>query len=305
VTLRHFLDVDDVSAAELASIVAHARRADPPHVLAGATVGLLFEKPSARTRSSMEVAVVQLGGHPVSMRNEEVGIDTRETAEDLARTMAQFHAAVGARVFSHAALVRMAAASTVPMVNLLSDAAHPCQAIADVLTLDEALGRPNGLHGRTLAYVGDGNNVCASLILAGALTGMAVRVAAPKGYEPDGAVVARAAALGGDVRITNDPADAVSGADAVYTDVWASMGQESEAEERREDFRGFQVDDALFGRAAAHAVFLHCLPAHRGEEVAASVVDGPRSLVWRQVANRLHGQRGLLLWMFSQDEHRR
>ena len=282
--LRHFLEVDDLSAGELAEILDLAEVAEPPAVLDGKGAALLFEKPSNRTRLSMELAVVQLGGHPVSLRNEEVGIDSRETAEDLARVFSEMCAVVGARVFEHAKLVRMAGASTVPVVNLLSDDAHPVQALADLLTLRQRFG---SLAGRSLAYVGDGNNVCRSLVAAAALAGMDMRVAAPPGYEPPAGAV------------THDPKEAVAGADAVYTDVWASMGQEAEAARREADFAGFTVDDALMACAAPDAVFLHCLPAHRGSEVSASVIDGPRSLVWQQAGNRLHAQRGLLLWLLS------
>lgn len=292
--IRHFLDVDDVDGAELAEILSLARHPDPPRLLAGKGAALLFEKPSARTRSSMELAVVQLGGHPVTMRNEEVGLDTRETAEDLARTMSAFHALICARVFRHTSLERMAAASAVPVVNLLSEDAHPCQALADILTLEDEFG---SLDGRTAAWVGDGNNVCASFVLAAALIGLAVRVATPAGFELSKDVVERAHALGGNVSVGSEPGTAVDDADAVYTDVWTSMGQEDEAEARQTAFSGFQVDEALMARASPDAIFLHCLPAHRGEEVAAAVVDGPQSRVWPQAANRLHAQRGLLLWL--------
>ncbi|HEX2118003.1 MAG TPA: ornithine carbamoyltransferase [Acidimicrobiales bacterium] len=286
--LRHLLDVDDLSPAELATVLNLAEHADPPQVLAGKGAAILFEKPSNRTRLSMEMAVVQLGGHPVSLRGEEVGIDTREPAEDLARVFSGYCALVGARVFEHAKLERMAAASSVPLVNLLSDDAHPVQALGDLLTLRQRLG---SLDGRTLAYVGDGNNVCRSLMLAAGRAGIRMRVATPAGYEPP---------ADGVTELTHDPADAVAAADAVYTDVWASMGQEEEAEARRRDFAGFTVDDDLMGRAAPDAVFLHCLPAHRGEEVAASVIDGPQSAVWQQAVNRMHAQRGLILWLLSQ-----
>jgi len=287
---RHLLDCDDLSAGELADVLLLAEQADPPPVLAGKGVALLFEKPSNRTRASMEMAVVQLGGHPVSIRPDEVGIDTREPAEDVARIWSSYCAVIGARVFDHDVLRRLAGAAAVPVVNLLSDAAHPCQALADLLTLRQVFG-PD-LSGRTVAYVGDGNNVCVSLITGGALAGLTVRVATPPGFEPPADVVARTGTL-----VTTDPAEAVKDADAVYTDVWASMGQEDEATQRRQDFAGFQVDEALMAGAAPGAVFLHCLPAHRGEEVAASVVDGPQSVVWQQAANRLHAQRGLLLWL--------
>ena len=283
--MNHFLEVDDVDAAGLAAVLDLAERSDPPAVLGGQGVALVFEKPSNRTRVSMEMAVVQLGGHPISVRGDEVGIDTREPAEDVARALGGYCAAIGARVFEHARVQRLAAAAPVPVVNLLSDDAHPCQALADVLTLRQARGRLEGL---TMAYVGDGNNTCRSLMRATALAGMAMRVAAPPGYEPE--------PWGGSV-LTSDPYEAVKDADAVYTDVWASMGQEDEAAARRAAFAGFTVDDDLMSTARPDAVFLHCLPAHRGEEVAASVIEGPRSLVWKQAANRMHAQRGLLLWL--------
>jgi len=286
--LRHFLDVDDLSASELTAALDLAEVADPPQVLAGQGAALLFEKPSNRTRVSMELAVVQLGGHPVSLRNEEVGIDTRETAEDLGRVFSGFCAVIGGRVFEHDKLVRMAASSSVPVVNLLSDDAHPVQVLADLLTIRQRLG---SLEGRSLAYVGDGNNVCRSLMIGAALAGMRMRVATPPGYEPP---------ADGVTELTTDPAEAVDGVDAVYTDVWASMGQEEEAAGRVRDFAGFTVDDDLMARAAPGALFLHCLPAHRGEEVAASVIDGPQSVVWEQAANRMHAQRGLLVWLLSQ-----
>jgi len=285
--LRHLLDVDDLSAEEIVDVLDLAEQAEPPTVLAGRGVALLFEKPSNRTRVSMEMAVVQLGGHPVSLRSEEVGIDTRETAEDLARVLGGFCSVIGARVFDHGTLVRMADVAAVPVVNLLSDAAHPVQALGDLLTMRQRFG---SLAGRSLAYVGDGNNVCRSLMVAAALAGMEMRVATPVGYEPlaDGVTM-----------LTHDPAEAVAGVDAVYTDVWASMGQEDEAAARRAEFSGFTVSAALMALAAPGALFLHCLPAHRGEEVAASVIDGPRSAVWQQAANRMHAQRGLLLWLLS------
>jgi ornithine carbamoyltransferase len=295
---RHFLDVDDLSCGELEEVLALA--AQPPaqdsQVLAGRGAALVFEKPSARTRSSTELAVVALGGHPVYIQGSEVGIDTRERAEDVARTLACYHSIICARVLDHETLVRMAAALDaggvdVPVVNLLSDRAHPCQAIADLLTLRQVFG---DLGGRTLAYVGDANNMWRSLALATAMVGMAFRTATPDGYGPDPDDLARVARLGADIEVTEDPAEAVAGADAVYTDVWTSMGQEEEAVLRRKAFSGFTVDDELLARAAPGAVVLHCLPAHRGEEISAAVIDGPRSRVWQEAANRLHAMRGLL-----------
>jgi ornithine carbamoyltransferase len=288
---RHFLEVDDLSPDELVEVLALAQRRDWPQVLIGRGVALLFEKPSLRTRNSSEMAVFELGGHPVSLRGEEVDLDVREPAADAARVLSGYFAAVCARVFAHNTLEQMAAAADVPVVNLLSDQSHPCQALADLLTLLERWGT---LEGRSVAYVGDGNNVCRSLMVAGSMVGMEVRVAAPKGFEPDAAVVAKTGA-----RVTNDPVEAVDGADAVYTDVWASMGQEDEAAARKEAFAGFTVDEPLFAKAAPDAVFLHCLPVHRGEEASAGVVDGPQSVVWRQAHNRMHAFRGLLLWLFG------
>lgn len=294
--LRHFLDVDDLSAAELAEILERSAEPAPPHVLEGRGVALLFEKASARTRNSSEMAVVQLGGHPVTIRGDEVGFDVRETVEDITRTLACYHAAIGARVFRHTVLERMAATSSVPVINLLSDAAHPCQVLADLLTLKHEFG---GLAGRRLAWVGDANNVCSSLLAGAALCGMDMTVAAPDGYGLADGVVARAEERGIRVTTTTKPEAAVDGADAVVTDVWTSMGQEAELAQRRADFAGFTVDAALMERAAPHAVFLHCLPAHRGEEVSADVVDGPQSRVWPEAANRMHAMRGLLLWLFA------
>ena len=222
-------------------------------------------------------------------------MDVREPAADVARVLSRYHAAITARVFDHAMLERMAAVASVPVVNLLSDDGHPCQALADLLTLRQALG---SLAGRSVAYVGDGNNVCRSLMLAGAMAGMDVRVATPPGYGPKEADVDRALALGS-VSVTTRPHEAVAGADAVYTDVWASMGQEASAAERVRAFEGFTVDDQLMAAASPDAVFLHCLPAHRGEEVAASVVDGPASRVFDQAENRMHAIRGLFLFLLG------
>lgn len=294
---RHFLDIDDLEPAELASIFDLAEDDYPPHVLAGRGVGLVFQKPSARTRSSSEVAVFQLGGHPVTIRADEVGIDTRESAEDVARTLAQYHCAIGARVLDHHVLERMAAVSPVPVINLLSDRSHPLQAVADLLTLRSHWG--GKLDGHRLAWVGDGNNVTRSLVLACAMAGVDVAVATPPGHRLDEVTMDAVAALGGRLTQTASPAEAVAGADAVATDVWVSMGQENESLERLDAFRPYQVGPPLMALAAPGAVFLHCLPAHRGEEVTEDVIDGPASLVWPQAANRLRAMRGLLLWMFG------
>ncbi|HEU5306854.1 MAG TPA: ornithine carbamoyltransferase, partial [Acidimicrobiia bacterium] len=262
-----------------------------PQLLAGQGVVMLFEKPSARTRASTEMAVVSLGGHPIYVRPEEVGLGVRESVADVARTFAGFCSVLAARVFHHATLEEMAAVIDIPVVNLLSDRAHPTQAVADFLTLRELLGT---LEGRRLAYVGDGNNVTASLAYAAALAGVELAVASPPGYELDDLTVERARNLGASIELGHDPYDAVAGADAVYTDVWTSMGQEDETAARRAAFAGFTVDDEMLRCAHPDAWFLHCLPAHRGEEVAAEVIDGPRSAVWQQAANRMHSARAVL-----------
>ena len=285
-TARHFLEVDDLSAEELAEVLRLAEVEDPPKVLAGKGAALFFEKPSLRTRDSTEMAVVQLGGHPVTHRADEGDIDGREPAADVARVLSGYHALIAARVFDHGKLERLAAASDVPVVNLLSDESHPCQALADLLTLKQQWG---SFTGRSIAYVGDGNNVCKSLVLACRMAGLDIKVATPPGYEvPDL-----------DVEVTHRADEAVKGVDAVYTDVWASMGQEAEAEARHRAFEGFTVDARLMSAAAADAVFLHCLPAHRGDEVAAEVIDGPQSIVWQQAHNRMHSVRGLFLFLLG------
>ncbi len=263
--------------------------------LGGRKVGLFFEKPSTRTRVSCEAATVDLGAHPVVLRADEVGLGKREAVEDVARVLDRYLDVLAFRVFDHRNLETIAAHAAAPVINLLSDRAHPCQAAADLQTIAEH--RP--LEGAAVAYVGDGNNVCHSLMLAGALVGMDVRVASPAGFEPAADVAAEAttlaAASGGAIRVGNDPAAAVAGADVVYTDVWTSMGQEEEAAARRALFAPFQVDLALFSKAAPDAIFLHCLPAHRGEEVAAEVLEHERSRVFDQAENRMHSFRGLLL----------
>lgn len=295
--MRHLLDVDDLDPADLARILDLAADTDPPQVLAGRGAALLFEKPSARTRSATEMAVVQLGGHPVYIGSAEVGLDERESVEDVTRTLACYNAVIGARVFAHSTVERMAAVGRAPIVNLLSDQAHPTQAVADLLTIRAELGRLEGLR---LAYVGDANNVARSLAHAAGLAGMAVRIASPEGYGFSEADLRPMGHRGCEPVQLDEPVDAVRGADVVYTDVWASMGQEHQAQRRRQDFAGFTVSQELMAQADSGAVFLHCLPAHRGEEVEAAVIDGPRSRVWPQAANRMHAARGLLLWLMEQ-----
>jgi ornithine carbamoyltransferase len=297
------LEVDDLSSAQVQRLLDRAVAwkapdAAIPPLLAGRSVAALFEKPSLRTRVSFETAVATLGGHPISLRGEEVGLGKRETVADIARTLAGYCAVVAARVFDHRVLEEMDAAVDVPVVNLLSDRAHPCQALADLLTLHERWG---ALEGRRLAYVGDGNNVAASLLAGAALTGLELAVATPEGYELDDEIVLAARNLGATVDVVTDPYEAVERADAVYTDVWTSMGDEAESEVRRVAFAGHQVDGALMAAAQPDAVFLHCLPAHRGEEVAAEVIDSPASLVWAQAANRMDAARSLLAELVAGD----
>jgi ornithine carbamoyltransferase len=294
--MRHFLEIDDLSAAELEQVLDLASSTGTTKLLAGKGMALIFEKPSARTRNSMEMAVVQLGGHPIYIQSDDVGLDTRESVEDVTRAMASFHAAIGARVFDHAVVERMAAVDIIPVVNLLSDQGHPMQALADLLTMRREFGR---LEGRSVAYVGDANNVARSLAIGAGLSGVQFRIASPPGYGFGEVDLDRIRAFG-EPTVFDRPEDAVAGADAVYTDTWTSMGQEAEAADRRRDFEGFQVDDALMARAGSGAIFLHCLPAHRGEEVVDEVLDGPRSRIWNQAANRMHAARGLLAWLMGE-----
>jgi len=298
--MRHLLEVDDLSTTELGDILDLGRAATVPRSLDGLGMALLFEKPSARTRNSMEMAVVQLGGHPLTIRPDEVGLDTRETVEDVTRTLCCYHAAIGARVFEHSNLERMTAVSSVPVVNMLSDEAHPLQALADLLTMADEFGGVGALAGRAVAYIGDGNNVARSLALGAGMLGMSVRVATPVGFGFSDADVARIVATGADFMATNDPFEAVNGASVIYTDVWTSMGQEDESAKRRELFAGFTVTDELMDAGAPDSIFMHCLPAHRGEEVSDSVLEGSRSRVWPQAENRMHAARGALVWLMEQ-----
>jgi ornithine carbamoyltransferase len=297
---RDFLTIQDLRASELRALLESAAviKADPARfarALRGKSLALIFEKPSLRTRVSFDVAMFELGGHAVALQQQEVGLRDRESLADIARTLDGMVAVVVARTFAHDTLQRLARAATVPVVNGLSDLEHPCQTLADLLTMREVTGRLDGLR---VAYVGDGNNVAHSLICAAALLGIAVSVASPLRYQPRGDVVAWAREHAADpdagCRVTTSPAEAVYCADVVYTDTWISMGQEADAPERREAFAGYEVTPALLRLASPHAVFMHCLPAHRGEEVAAEVIDSPQSVVFRQAANRLPTEKALL-----------
>ena len=295
--VRHLLDLTDLTPTELADVLALS--ATPietlGHPLRGQGTALIFEKPSNRTRHSMEMAVVQLGGHPIYTRGDEVGFDTRETVEDITRIMAGYHGVLAARVFDHAIVARMAAVSGVPVVNMLSDRSHPLQAVADTLTMQEDLGP---LAGRIVAYVGDYNNVARSLAQACVMLGAHVRLGCPSGYgASDEELFALNDLAGGTVEQFRDPFDAAAGAHAVHTDTWTSMGQEAEKAGRQEVFGHYQVNGGLMAAAARDAIFMHCLPAHRGLEVSSDVIDGPQSRVFQQGHNRMHAARGLLAFL--------
>ncbi len=297
--MRHLLEIDDLTVDELHHVLSLARSDKPPQVLSGQGMALVFEKPSLRTRNSMEMAVFQLGGHPVYIQGDEIGLDERESVEDVTNTLAGYHAAIGARVFEHSKVERMAAVDRIPIVNLLSDAAHPMQALADVLTIIEEFG---SVEGRAIAYVGDSNNVTRSLGLAVGMLGGEFRIASPTDYSFGEADLARLRSTGGVVHTMVDPYEAVDGADVVYSDVFTSMGQEAESKVRLQVFADYQVNAELMA-AADGAVFLHCLPAHRGEEVTNDVVDSPQSRVWKLAENRMHAARGYLA--FALDGGRR
>jgi len=297
VTKRDFLTVPDLSLDELALVLDLAER--PPAALgmplAGTGAALIFEKPSNRTRQSMEMAVVQLGGHPVYTRGEEIQFDVRESVEDVARTMSGYHALLGARVFRHEVVERLAAAASVPVINMLSDRSHPMQALADVLTMRQVHGP---LAGKSVAWVGDYNNVARSLGEACIMLGAHIRYATPDGYGPTSAELARLESLGsGSVEAFAQPDLAVKGVDAVHTDTWTSMGQEAERAQRMETFRGFAVTAELMSNAAPRAGFYHCAPVYRDVEATAEVVDGAASYVVRQGHNRMHASRGLMAFL--------
>jgi len=290
--LLRIADLEVGELLELLDLAASAKR-DPGSLRGigdGRVVAVLFEKPSLRTRFSVEAALARLGAHPIGAYDREVGLGTRESLDDAGRVLERFADAIVIRTFEHARVEAIAAAASVPLVNALSDAHHPLQALADLMTLAEARcdGDPRGLKATKLAYIGDGNNVAHSLIEACALTGAEIALACPPSHSPDASIVDWARAQGGTVSVGNDPAEAVADADAVYTDVWASMGQESEAAERRRTLQPYRVTSDLMAGAQADAIFLHCLPAHRGEEVEADVIDGTASRVFDQAENRLH-----------------
>jgi ornithine carbamoyltransferase len=300
---RHFLADDDLSPAELEEVLDLADifkkdRYAGPKVFEGRAIAVIFEKPSTRTRLSFEIGIAELGAHPVIIDSRSSQLGRGETIEDTARVLSRYAAMIVIRTFGQDIIERLAGASDVPVVNALTDYAHPCQALADLQTIREHKG---GLSGLTLTYLGDGNNVAHSLLLAGTAAGMRVRVATPPGYEPIEQVVRRANAIGektgGAAVVMTEPIEAATGADILYTDVWASMGQEAEHDSRNRLFQGYQLDERSIEVAADGVLVMHCLPAHRGEEISAGAIDGSNSVVWDQAENRLHAQKALMAFL--------
>ncbi len=309
-TGRDLVSIQDFSADELAcalelAAALKARPADFRGILSGKQIVLFFEKPSLRTRLTFEAGINSLGGSSFFVDQTQSRLGARESLSDVAHNLERWIDGIVLRTFAHETVTTMAQHAAVPVINALSELEHPCQAMADMLTLQQHFG---DLRGVRLAYVGDGNNVANSLMLAAASLGVSISVGSPRGYEPDAAITEAARELatasGASVSVVNDPSEAVTGADAVYTDVWASMGQEDESADRSKTFAPFQVNQKLFSYAAKHAVFMHCLPAHRGDEVAAAVIDSPRSVVFDQAENRLHVQKSILVLLLEGGSHR-
>jgi len=305
--MRHFVTLAGISSSEIwrllelaANLKDEWRGGGNMPLLAGKTLGMVFQKPSLRTRVSFEMGMAHLAGHAMYLSPQEIQLGQRESVADVARVLSRYVHGIMARVFSQADVEALAAHADVPVINGLSDLEHPCQALSDVFTIYE---RRAALEGVTLAYVGDGNNVANSLLLAGSRLGMEIRVATPSGYEPDGQVVSKAREwareVGGKVVVDADPQLAVHGADVIYTDVWTSMGQESEREARLPLFRPYQVNQELLALAKPNAVVMHCLPAHRGEEITDEVIDGPQSIVLDQAENRMHLQKAILVTLMA------
>ena len=294
---QDFLSSADLDAAQtkaLISLAADIKAGRRQPRLDGKVLGLIFSKASTRTRVSFTVAMARLGGQTIDLNPSVSQVGRGEPIEDTARVLSRYMNALAIRTFAQADLQAYADAASIPVINALTDLEHPCQALADYLTMQEAFG---DLQGQTLAYVGDGNNVAHSLMICGALLGVNVRIGCPEGFEPLPGVLdqARALAVGGaQITVTSDPVEAVRGAQALYTDVWASMGQEQEQAEREQAFQGFCLNEDLVAEADARAIVLHCLPAHRGEEISAGVMEGPSSRIFDQAENRLHAQQALL-----------
>jgi len=304
---RHFLTLAGLGPADFRSVLDLARRLkrDPGAFrgrLAGGRIGMIFDKPSTRTRVSFESAAWTLGALPIVLRPDELQLGRGETVADTARALSLYLDALTVRTFSQSSVEQLAMAASIPVINALTDEHHPCQALADALTIEEEVGT---FAGTRVAFIGDGDNVCHSLIEAAGLAGFELRVATPPGYEPSWTIVERARrrglTTGGSIVLTNDPDEAARGADVLYSDVWTSMGREAEGDARRLAFAGFTIDARLMKLASGSAIFLHCLPAHRGEEVTDEVIDGPASRVWPQAANRLHTETALLYALLTGD----
>ncbi len=304
---EHFLTLDSLGREGVRAILdlSHRFKREPGRhrgALAGGRVGMIFDKPSTRTRVSLEDAAWALGMLPIVLRPDELQLGHGETVADTARVLSRYLSALTIRTFAHARVEELAAHSTIPIINALTDEHHPCQALADVMTLEEAFG---DLRGRRFAFIGDGNNVCHSLVQAAGYLGFTLAIATPDGYRPDPAIIAaarvQAASNGGAIEIVTEPGEAIRRADAVYTDVWASMGKEHEREERRRVFAGYTVDATMMAAAADGAIFLHCLPAHRGDEVTDEVMDGSQSRVWDQAENRVYTEQALLYALITGD----
>jgi ornithine carbamoyltransferase len=305
--MKHFLSIAETSQAEIWELLELARELKAAHraggnapILAGKSLAMVFQKPSLRTRVSFEMGMIHLGGSALYLSPNEIKLGERESVPDVARVLSGYVDGIMARVFAHSDVVSLADHASVPVINGLSDYNHPCQAMADILTMWEKLG---SLPGKTLAYVGDGNNVCTSLLFITSKLGINMSVASPQGYEPPSDVLATAqefaAETGSTISVTNDPHKAVDGAQAIYTDVWTSMGQEAESEARLRVFRPYQINQELVSLAAANAIVLHCLPAHRGEEITDQVIDGPQSVVFDQAENRMHAQKAILAQLLA------
>ena len=303
--MKHFLSIGDLQRDDVerlfrltAELKSRTKARDRGTPLLGRTMALIFEKPSLRTRVTFEVGMFQLGGSAVYLAAQEIGFGKRESVPDIARNLSRWVDIITARVFSHATVDGLAQHATVPVINGLSDREHPCQAMADYFTLWE---RGLDLARTRMAWVGDGNNVCHSVLLLGALLGTRMVVAAPPGYEPAPGVVDACRRLGGKVELTTEARDAVDGADVIYTDAWVSMGQEAEREKRQEAFQRYQVNETLLRFAGTKALVMHCLPAHRGEEITDLVLDGPQSVILDQAENRLHAQKAVILHLLGGD----
>lgn len=299
--MRHFLDWRALSAAEINAILAEAvkrkvARGSEDRDLRGKSLAMIFEKNSTRTRVSFETAINELGGHPLILQKDDLQLGRGETVADTARVLSRYVHAIMLRAYSHNTLIELAQYATVPVINGLTDLLHPCQLLADVMTVEERLG---GIAGKTVAWVGDGNNMANSWITAADKLGFTLKLACPKTLQPDAGILADAKKNDAKIILASTPEEAVQGADVVVTDTWISMGDDDTLT-RRQAFKGYQIDDAMMARAKKDAIFLHCLPAHRGEEVSDSVLDGPQSAVWDEAENRLHVQKAVLLWCFEE-----